>query len=89
VIDFGRFAFRPAATDFTRMAAQQWRENPELEAAFFDGYGAYARDPELWRLDALRQAVGTASWAFKVGDEEFERQVHRMLAEALAAYDAS
>ena len=85
-IDFGRFALRPALTDLTRLAAQQWRDRPELEAAFFEGYGPDPRDPELWRLDALRQAVGTACWAYKVGDEAFEQQGHRMLAEALAAY---
>lgn len=88
-IDFGRFDFRPAATDFARMAAQQWRERPDLEAAFLDGYGSDPRDPELWRLEALRQAVGTACWAFKVRDEAFEQQGHRMLSEALAAYDGS
>lgn len=88
-IDFGRFAFRSASTDLTRMAAQQWRERPDLEAAFFDGYGPDPRDPDLWRLDALREAVGTVCWAFKVGDEQFERHGHRMLADALAAYDAA
>lgn len=86
VIDFGRFAMRPASTDLTRLAAQQWNGHPELEAAFFDGYGDDPRDPELWRLEALRQAVGTACWAHKVGDEAFEQQGHRMLVEALAAY---
>lgn len=86
VIDFGRFAFRPAASDLTRLAAQQWLSHPELEAAFFDGYGADPRDPELWRLEALRQAVGTACWACKVGDRAFEEQGHRMLADALAAF---
>ncbi|REJ06679.1 aminoglycoside phosphotransferase family protein [Microbacterium bovistercoris] len=85
-IDFGRFAFRPASTDLARLAAQQWREHPELEAAFFEGYGPDPRDPDQWRLDALREAVGTACWAYKVGDEAFENQGHRMLAEALAAF---
>ncbi|GAB3599874.1 phosphotransferase [Microbacterium tumbae] len=86
VIDFGRFAFRPAATDLTRLAAQQWRSRPELEAAFFEGYGPDPRDPAQWRLEALKEAIGTACWAFQVGDEEFEAQGHRMLAEALAAF---
>ncbi|MFE6734020.1 phosphotransferase family protein [Microbacterium sp. NPDC057650] len=85
-IDFGRFAFRPASTDLARLAAQQWRGHPELEAAFFEGYGPDPRDAELWRLDALREAIGTACWAYKVGDEAFERQGHRMLAEALALF---
>lgn len=86
VIDFGRFAFRPASTDLARLAAQQWRSHPALERAFLDGYGDDPREPDLWRLEALRQAVGTACWAHKVGDAVFEAQGHRMLAEALAAY---
>ncbi|WP_300264735.1 phosphotransferase [Microbacterium sp.] len=86
VIDFGRFAFRPAATDFTRLAAQQWRGRPDLEAAFFDGYGDDPRDRDDWRLERLQEAVGTACWAFQVGDEQFEAQGHRMLAEVLAEY---
>ena len=86
VIDFGRFAFRPAATDLTRLTAQQWRDRPDLETAFFDGYGEDPRDGERWRLDRLKEAVGTACWAFHVGDTRFEAQGHRMLAEVLAEF---
>lgn len=98
VIDFGRFAFRPAATDFVRLAAQEWRENPDCETAFFEGYGG---DPRLgsdgsergsgrshWLQLRLREAIGTACWAHQVGDAEFEAQGHRMIAEALAEYEA-
>lgn len=31
----------------------------------------------------LREAVSTAAWAYQVGDEAFEKQGHRMLAETL------
>lgn len=86
VIDFGRFAFRPAATDLTRLAARQWRGRPDLESAFFEGYGEDPRVPERRRMEALREAVGTACWAFQVSDEVFEAQGHRMLAEALTAF---
>lgn len=85
VIDFGRFALRPASSDFARLAAQQWRSHPRLEAAFLAGYGEDPRDGRLRRLEDLREAVGTACWAFQVGDERFERQGHRMLDDALAA----
>jgi hypothetical protein len=83
VIDFGRFALRAAATDFARLAAREWRANPDAERAFFEGYGADPRTPRHWRLVRLREAVATAVWAFQVGDEEFEQQGHRMIAEAL------
>lgn len=86
VIDFGRFEFRPAATDLCRLAVQQWARVPALEGAFLDAYGADPRAPELWRIDLLREAVGTAAWAHHVGDEQFEAQGHRMLDAALARF---
>ena len=86
-IDFGRFARRPASFDLTRLAVLHWQSEPELERAFFAGYGDDPREPEAWRWLQLREAVGTAVWAFAVGDERFEAQGHRMLADALAAFD--
>ncbi|WP_141863533.1 phosphotransferase [Arthrobacter sp. SLBN-53] len=86
VIDFGRFAWRPAATDFCRLAAQQWRTESALESAFVNGYGADPREPDRWRILALHQAIGTAVWAHQVGDSDFERQGHRMLDDSLSAF---
>ncbi len=85
VIDFGRFAFRPAETDLCRLGAQQWRSNEHLEPAFFRGYGFDPRDPDRWPVMMLREAIGTTAWAYQVGNGAFEAQGHRMLAEALAA----
>ncbi|TQJ41173.1 phosphotransferase family enzyme [Arthrobacter sp. SLBN-112] len=82
-IDFGRFDFRPAASDFCRLAVQQWQKDPALESAFLDGYGEDPRAQDPWRIELLREAVGTAVWAFLVGDTAFEAQGHRMLGEAL------
>lgn len=86
VIDFGRFAFRPPMTDFCRMAAQQWRDNHELELAFFEGYGEDPRERDKWRILMLQEAIGTAVWAYQVDDQPFETQGHRMLKDALAAF---
>lgn len=83
IIDFGRFGFRPAASDFCRLAVQQWRIDPQLEPAFFSGYGPDPRDSQLWKVMQLREAVATAAWAYKVGDIKFERQGHQMLHDAL------
>ena len=83
VIDFGRFGFRPAASDFCRLAVQQWRADPLLESAFFSGYGSDPRDSDLWKVMQLREAVSTAAWAYRVGDHEFERQGHQMLHDAV------
>lgn len=86
VIDFGRFDLRPASSDLCRLATQQWREQPGLEAAFLAGYGEDPRDGGGWRIELLREAVGTAVWAFLVGDAAFEAQGHRMLRDALTRF---
>ncbi|WP_194397916.1 aminoglycoside phosphotransferase family protein [Microbacterium atlanticum] len=88
VIDFGRFAFRPPATDFVRLAAQEWRAAPECEAAFFDGYGRDPRHPEHWLLMRLREAIATAAWAHQVRDGAFEAQGHRMIRDVLAELES-
>jgi hypothetical protein len=85
VIDFGRADLRPACTDLTRLAAQQFRSEPALESAFLDGYGSDPREPAAWQRARLREAVSTAIWAHQVGDEAFEQQGHRMIAEALTS----
>lgn len=89
VIDFGRFAFRPAASDFVRLAAQEWREAPECEVAFFEGYGVDPRESSSWPLMRLREAIGTAAWARQVGDIQFEAQGHRMVVDVLAEFESA
>lgn len=87
VIDFGRFDFRPAATDLCRLEVQQWAQSAELESAFIDGYGRDPRDENLWMIDLLREAIGTAVWAYQVKDDAFESQGHRMLSTALERFE--
>lgn len=84
VIDFGRFDWRPRASDLCRVAAKQWRRAPDLEAALLKGYGFDPRDEHVWKIDRLREGIATAAWAYSVGAEAFEQQGHRMLTEALA-----
>ncbi|TDW22406.1 phosphotransferase [Kribbella kalugense] len=83
IIDFGRADLRPAYTDFVRLAAQQFRSMPALETAFVSGYGPDPREPDVWHRARIREAVSTAVWAHQVGDEAFEQQGHRMIAEAV------
>ncbi|MCD5315875.1 aminoglycoside phosphotransferase family protein [Kineosporia babensis] len=84
VIDFGRAELRPAFTDVTRLMVQQWRGRPDLEAAFYEGYGAPPADPDVLQRDLVRGAISTAVWAYRVGDEGFEAQGLRMIADVLA-----
>ena len=83
VIDFGRAAMRPALTDFARLSVQDFRRDPNLETAFLDGYGTDPRATDAWHRTQVREAIGTAAWAYRVGLEAFEAQGHRMIAEAL------
>jgi hypothetical protein len=84
VIDFGRADLRPAMTDFARLSAHYFRRDPRLEDAFLDGYGADPRDPAAWRRTRIREAIGTAAWAYQVGDASFERQGHQMITHLLS-----
>jgi thiamine kinase-like enzyme len=84
IIDFGRAALRPAMSDLSRLAVQDFARDPLLEKAFLQGYGADPRQAAAWHRFRVREAVGTAVWAHQVGDEEFEAQGHRMIADALA-----
>ena len=85
-IDFGRFDFRPAATDLCRLAVQQWQKMPALEEEFLNGYGDDPRSAHVWRIDLLREAIATSVWAHRVGDEAFEAQGHKMLGQALQRF---
>jgi hypothetical protein len=65
-IDSGRFDFRPAATDFCRLAVQQWQKKPALEEEFLNGYGDDARSVHVWRIGLLREGPGTAAFLGRV-----------------------
>lgn len=84
VIDFGRAALRPAMTDLARLAVQDFSRDPELEAAFLEGYGGDPRVTDAWHRTEVREAIGTAAWGHRVGDEGFEAQGLRMIAEVLS-----
>jgi hypothetical protein len=82
-IDFGRAALRPAASDFGRLSSRQFRRNPHFEEAFLEGYGTDPRTPDAWTRELLREAIGVVTWAYAVGDEEFELEGRRNIAELL------
>lgn len=88
IIDFGRVALRPAATDVARLAGNEFRRYPGTEGAFLAGYGRDPREPEAWFRLRVREAVSTAAWAYRVGDEAYEAHGHRMIAELLAEHPA-
>lgn len=84
VIDLGRAGLRPAAEDFERLAVQEFVRYPGSEEAFLSGYGMDPRESGAWFRQRVRSAIGTACWAHRIGDEGFEVQGHRMIADVLA-----
>lgn len=80
LIDLGRADLRPAASDLFRLQNRSWRGRPDLEAAFFEGYGADPRRTGWWPSVVLAELVGIAAWAHQVGDVAFEAEGLRGLA---------
>jgi hypothetical protein len=75
VIDFRRFEWRPAITDFCPPAAGQWQSKPELELAFFSGYGEDPREPEQWRASILC-TTPFRPWCGRIGRWRADRSTH-------------
>ena len=84
IIDLGRAAMRPALSDFARLATRDFRRVPALEAAFLKGYGSDPWESCAWHRNCVREAIGTAAWAYRVGDETFEAQGHRLIDELIS-----
>jgi hypothetical protein len=84
VIDFGRAGLRPAAEDFERLAVREFVRHPGAEEAFLSGYGRDPREADAWFRQRARAAIGTACWAYQVGDRGYEEEGHRLIAEILS-----
>lgn len=70
VIDSGRFGFRPALYDLSRLSAQDFPRNDTFEKAFLEGYGSDPREPEAWHRLQVRDAISVAAWAHRTGHAE-------------------
>ncbi|MFI2102752.1 phosphotransferase family protein [Isoptericola sp. NPDC019693] len=89
VIDLGRADLRPAASDLGRLATREFRRFSGAEEAFLSGYGHDPREPDAWFRSQVREAIGTACWAHQVGDEAFEAEGHRQVAQVLGDADGA
>ena len=81
VVDSGRFGFRPALYDLSRLSAQDFARNDTFEKAFLEGYGSDPREPEAWHRLQVRDAISVAAWAHRTGHAE----VAALSAETLTA----
>lgn len=74
VIDFEHARPDAEGTDVARLADGAWLGRPDLEAAFWRGYGSApdAATHDRWRLVRGVQAATTVAWARAHGDEAFE-----------------
>ncbi|MEU0312844.1 aminoglycoside phosphotransferase family protein [Nocardioides sp. NPDC006273] len=67
VIDSGRFAFRAALYDLSRLSARDFVRNDTFEKAFLEGYGSDPREPEAWHRLQVRDAISVAAWGHRAG----------------------
>ncbi|MEV7974233.1 hypothetical protein [Cellulomonas sp. NPDC089187] len=82
LIDFGRYALRPAYTDLVRV----WHRYPEGDPrvdALVDGLGIRRWDGAGWWAERLYQGVSTVVWASDRGFDDFAEDGRRMLRRAL------
>nr|WP_281377097.1 aminoglycoside phosphotransferase family protein [Deinobacterium chartae] len=74
VIDFEHARPELALQDLIRLRSREWVGRPDLEAAFFEGYGRDLSDLERFVMEALEalQALTTVVWAREHADVAFE-----------------
>jgi aminoglycoside/choline kinase family phosphotransferase len=82
VIDFEHAGPGLWVQDFSRLWSQVWPERPDLETAFFSGYGSPLDAAALRMLTSLSalEALATVVWANRHGDHEFEALGRTVLA---------
>jgi thiamine kinase-like enzyme len=80
LIDFERTRVDYQCLDWSRLWMREWQRRPELQAAFFEGYGPLAGSWEstMRRLMVL-YTVGGVVWATEHQDGEFAREQREVL----------
>jgi Phosphotransferase enzyme family len=83
LIDFGGCERDVWIRDLQRLYFQQWQGRPDLRDAFYAGYGRTpaADDLAMLRCYLAKHALSTVVWAHEHGDQGFEQQGRRILAE--------
>ena len=85
LVDFEHARMDLALADLTRLRCLVWANRPDLEEAFFRGYGVRLGRIERVLLEALSwlDAVGTTVWGIRQGDLTFTER-GRCMVRALA-----
>lgn len=86
MIDFGHAKRGIWIQDVSRMYFRHWPGHPELQQAFFTGYGQQPAeaDWQLLRSVAAYAAMSTVVWAHAHADSAFEQEGRDMLARVRA-----
>lgn len=82
LIDFGRYAVRPAYTDLVRVWHRYPPGDPRVDA-LLDGLGGRTWDGAGWWAEHLYQGVSTVVWASDRGFDDFAEDGRRMLRRTL------
>ena len=85
VVDFEHAHLDHPLLDIVKLWTEVWGERPDLEAAFFAGYGRLLRSDELIELSILAgmHAMATIAWAHEHGDLAFQAAGDRALRRVL------
>lgn len=85
VIDFEHSQADLHCLDFEKLKGQYWHGRPELELAFWEGYGRTLNPAEeaILQTCVALGAVGTVAWACRQGDSKFEELGRELLSRSL------
>ncbi len=86
MIDFGNARVGHWFQDFERMWWTEWRTNPQLGHAFFEGYGHVLDEAERMQMQATATLwlLTTIVWAAEVDDATFGENARSRLHQAMA-----
>ncbi|MBE7701713.1 hypothetical protein H9623_15575 [Oerskovia sp. Sa1BUA8] len=86
VIDFAHAEPSPWAVDLQKLTMREWRGRPDLEAAFFEGYGRVPDDEDrlVLRAYVALSTLAIIAWSVAHDDPGFEAEARSVLAGLVA-----
>ncbi|MFE4466682.1 phosphotransferase enzyme family protein [Oerskovia sp. NPDC056781] len=86
VIDFAHAEPSPWAVDLQKLTMREWRDRPDLEAAFLEGYGHMPDDEDrlVLRAYVALSTLAIIAWSVAHDDPAFEAEARSVLATLVA-----
>jgi hypothetical protein len=86
VIDFAHAELSPWSVDLQKLTMREWRGRPDLEAAFFEGYGRLPDDEDrlVLRAYVALSTLAIIAWSVAHDDAAFEAEARSVLSDLVA-----